>query len=199
MTSPLQAIHVRNTLTYAGLLLGCGAIYAALLDRAAVAGALISLAVIADTFDGRFSRLFTVTGSEPAVGAELDSLCDACTFGIAPVVCTAALTMDAHPGPLVWMASFLYLMSALTRLAFYNVTHDVIRGFVGIPAPVAALIWSSTLYFSSNPAALSVVLLGTGIGMISPVRIPRPVGAGLALFALWPVIVVAGYVLAGAR
>ena len=57
----------------------------------AAAGALIALAAIADTFDGRFARLFAADAGQVGLGAELDSLCDACTFGLAPVVCTAAL------------------------------------------------------------------------------------------------------------
>jgi CDP-diacylglycerol--serine O-phosphatidyltransferase len=199
MTHPAHAFHQRNALTYVGLMLGCGAVSAALSHYAAIAGALVALAVIADTFDGRFSRLFSTRGIEPAVGVQLDSLCDGCTFGMAPVVCTAALAVQTHAGALVWMAGCIYVTSALTRLAFFNVTHDGIQGFVGIPAPVAALIWSTALCFTSSPFTLAIVLLATAVGMISAVRIPRPVGAWLGVFALWPVLVVAGHVISGNR
>ena len=198
MRSPARAFHPRNILTYAGLLLGCGAGSAALLGHIGAAGALVALAVIADTFDGRFARLFPTRGLEPAIGVELDSLCDACTFGMAPVISTAVLAVHAHSGVLIWVAGFFYLMAALTRLAFYNVTHDGLPGFVGIPVPVAALIWSSTLCFTSNPNALALALVSTGTAMIAPLPIPRPAGAGLLLFALWPVAVAAGHV-AGAQ
>ena len=120
MRSPARAFHPRNTLTYAGLLLGCGAGSAALLGHIGAAAALVALAVIADTFDGRFARLFSTRGLEPAIGVELDSLCDACTFGMAPVISSAVLGVHAHSGVLIWVARFFYLMAALTRLAFYN-------------------------------------------------------------------------------
>ena len=196
MTSPVHAFHPRNAMTYAGLLLGLSATAAALHGRAAAAGALIALAVIADTFDGRFARLFPPDAGQKALGVELDSLCDACTFGLAPVVCTAAL---AAPGPsaVLWIAGFLYLTSALTRLAFYNVTHDAVRGFIGLPAPVAALMWSSALCFTGSTHALAAVLFGAGAAMIAPWRVPRPIGAGLLAFALWPIAVVAAHL--GAR
>jgi CDP-diacylglycerol---serine O-phosphatidyltransferase len=195
MTSPARAFHPRNAVTYAGLLLGLSATAAALHGHAATAGALLALAVIADTFDGRFARLFPHHGSdEPAAfGVEIDSLCDACTFGMAPVVCTAALAAPGPPGMLCWVAGSLYMVSALTRLAFYNVTHDVVRGFIGLPAPVAALVWSSALWFTGSTDVLAGVLLGAAAAMVAPWRIPRPVGAGLLVFALWPLAVVAGH------
>jgi CDP-diacylglycerol---serine O-phosphatidyltransferase len=194
MISPAHAFHPRNVLTYIGLLLGCSAAAAGLLGHIAAAGALVSLAVIADTFDGRFARLFAARGIEPAIGVELDSLCDGCTFGMAPVVCTAALGMHTHAGALIWIAGFFYVTSALTRLAFYNVTHEVVPGFVGIPVPIAALIWASTLCFTSSANALASILLIAAVAMIAPLRIPRPVGTGLVLFALWPAAVAAGHI-----
>ena len=56
--SPAAAFHRANTLTYLSLLAGVMAIATSLGDRSAVSGALIALAVIADTFDGRFARRF---------------------------------------------------------------------------------------------------------------------------------------------
>jgi hypothetical protein len=37
------------------------------------------------------------------------------------------------------------------------------------------------------------VLAGAGVAMIAPLRIPRPAGAGLLLFALWPVAVIVAH------
>jgi CDP-diacylglycerol---serine O-phosphatidyltransferase len=194
VTSPVRVFHPRNIVTYGGLLLGCGAAAAGLLGHTAWAGALVSLAVIADIFDGRFARLFPADDILPAIGVELDSLCDGCTFGMVPVICTATLAPHSQSGVLFWIAGFFYLTAALTRLAYYNVTHDAVRGFVGIPVPVAALIWSSTLCFTSSPIALALALLATAIAMIAPLRIPRPAGGGLLVFALWPLLVAAGHI-----
>jgi CDP-diacylglycerol--serine O-phosphatidyltransferase len=190
MTSPLRAFHPRNAVTYAALLLGTSAVAAALLGHTSTAGAFVAVAVIADTFDGRFARLFPANELQPAIGVELDSLCDSCTFGMAPVICTAAISSGNSAAPWIWLAGFLYLFSAVTRLAFYNVTHASVRGFVGLPVPVAALVWSSALCFTSSPTVLATVLVAGAIAMVGPWPIPRPTGAGLLLFALWPLGVV---------
>ena len=61
-------------------------------------------------------------------------------------------------------------------------------GFVGIPAPAAALAWSSALAF--NPSVTTVTLLAAALGaaMIAPLTIPRPGRAGLTVFAAWPLV-----------
>ena len=56
--SPLAAFHRANALTYVSLLASIAAIAAAFRGGASHAGALIAVAVIADTFDGRFARMF---------------------------------------------------------------------------------------------------------------------------------------------
>ena len=192
--SPAGNFHPRNALTYAGLLLGLAAIAAAISGHPAAAGALIALAAIADTFDGRFAGLFSADAAQAGFGAELDSLCDACTFGLAPVVCTAALAGTAPSIGWCWGAGCLYLGAAVTRLAFYNVTHQRLQGFIGLPAPVAALLWSSGLCFTDRPTVLAGVLAATGVAMVSPLRIPRPAGAGILLFASWPLAVAAAHI-----
>jgi phosphatidylserine synthase len=191
MTSPAVAVRLRNTVTYAGLGLGLAAMAAAGRGHQGSAGALVALAVIADTFDGRFARRFSRRdGREDAsIGAELDSLCDACTFGVAPVICTVIANTGVPSGPALWVAGGLYVASAVTRLAFYNATHMTTPGFIGLPVPVAALVWSSALCVTRQPLALAAVLVVAAAAMVAPWRIARPTGAGLAAFVLWPVFV----------
>jgi hypothetical protein len=57
----------------------------ALLGHLGAAGALVALAVIA-TVRWPFRTSVPARGLEPAIGVELGSLCDACTFGMAPVI-----------------------------------------------------------------------------------------------------------------
>src|SRR5215468_9597098 len=63
------------------------------LDRIflAASGWLIIAAMLFDTLDGFFARLFKAAGR---LGAELDSLCDAVSFGAAP----AFLLLQLGPG-----------------------------------------------------------------------------------------------------
>lgn len=191
-SSPLAAFHRANAFTYASLAAAVGAIAAATHGAADGASALVAAAVIADTFDGRFARLFERSESERAFGAQLDSLADAIAFGASPAVCTMLLVPAARGFELIWwLAVVLFAASAITRLAFFNVTHEVVDGFVGLPAPVAALIWSSSLLAHPTPAASAAVLACLAAAMVLPVHIPRPRGVALALFTLWPIAVIA--------
>jgi phosphatidylserine synthase len=160
--------------------------------RSALSGALIALAVIADTFDGRFARLFVRSPAEREIGVQLDSLSDAIAFGIAPCICLASL---APNGPrwmefAWWIGTFMFAACAITRLAFYNVTHDAATGFIGLPVPVAALVASSVLLLPPSAGAAAAALLLTAAAMVMPLPIPRPTGYGLAAFVLWPTVLV---------
>lgn len=193
MASPADPFDRRNLLTYVSLLCGVGAVAAASAGRAWAAGLAIAVAVMADTFDGRFARRF---GSDPrrnALGTELDSLSDAIAFGIAPPLCSVLL-LNAGLGPVgvaLWLAVFVHAACAVTRLAAFNVdaTAGTHGDFIGIPVPLAALIWSTALLVQPSAAVILGVILVTAAAMVLPIRIPRPTGAGLAVFVLWPLAV----------
>jgi CDP-diacylglycerol--serine O-phosphatidyltransferase len=193
-SSPLRAFQAANALTYASLCAAIGAIGCAIGGRAAEAGACIALAVIADTFDGRFARGFVRDNWQRAFGVQLDSLCDAIAFGVAPVVCASVLVTGIDRGtPLLsilwWSSAAAYAACAVTRLAFYNLTHDSSAGFVGLPVPVAALLWATALLFAPGAAASIALFATTAAAMVLPLPIPRPTGLGLAAFACWPLAV----------
>jgi CDP-diacylglycerol--serine O-phosphatidyltransferase len=189
-TSPAAAFHRANSLTYLSLLAGVLAIAASLEDRSAVSGAFIALAVIADTFDGRFARMFVRSPAEREIGVQLDSLSDAIAFGIAPCVCLASLGAGGPPAITWWIATFVFAACSITRLAFYNVTHDATAGFIGVPVPVAALVASSVLLLAPSGGVAAAALLLTAAAMVMPLPIPRPTGYGLAAFVLWPTALV---------
>ena len=190
--SPLGAFHRANALTYLSLLAGVTAVASATVGDPTATAALIAIAVVADTFDGAFARRFARTADETAFGAQLDSLSDAVAFGAAPAVSMAILVPDGHwtVETVWWLGVFAYTACAITRLAFYNLTSDVTPGFVGLPAPIAALLWASVLLLDPAPPVSAAVLLVAACGMVAPLGIPRPSGAGLAAFALWPMLIV---------
>jgi len=105
----------------------------------ASSGWLICAAMLFDTLDGFFARLFKAAGR---FGAELDSLCDAISFGAAP----AFILLQVGPGrdqPLLHQilaaVASLYMMCAILRLARFNV--ELVEGskkFRGLPSPAAA-------------------------------------------------------------
>src|SRR6478735_1795080 len=111
-------------------------------DTAAV---LIGVAMVVDTLDGFFARL---THSQSAFGAELDSLADVVSFGVAPAI--MAFSWGLWPlGRLGWAAGFIYVTAAAMRLARFNIqasTHTDKRYFAGMPSPAAAAVIASTVY-----------------------------------------------------
>jgi CDP-diacylglycerol--serine O-phosphatidyltransferase len=189
MTSPAGAFDLRNLLTYASLLFALAGIAVAQRGHAGAAGALLAAAAMADTLDGRFARRFEASAVRCAFGAELDSLSDAIAFGVAPVVCATLLAPATGSVGLAlwWLGAFAYAACAITRLGFYNVTASQARGFVGLPVPVCALIWSTALLARPTPLAGSVVMVACAAAMVAPIRLPRPAGVGFAIFLAWPV------------
>jgi CDP-diacylglycerol--serine O-phosphatidyltransferase len=197
MTSPADAFDRRNLLTFASLMCGVAAIAGANEGKASVAGFFIAAAVIADTFDGRFARRFGNDPQRRALGIELDSLADAIAFGIAPPLCAALLLhqdMDVT-GAALWGTVFVHAACAITRLASFNLDAAASPpgGFIGIPVPLAALIWATALLVQPSAAATSALILVTAAAMVLPLRVPRPTGAGLVLFTCWPVAVAFGH------
>ncbi len=110
---------------------------------------LIFLGMVFDVLDGRVARMAKLTSR---FGAELDSLSDIVTFGVAPALLAKSL-MDVGnwPAALVrvgWVMLALYVAAAAVRLARYNVEAispaDGSVGkkgkdyFVGLPSPAAA-------------------------------------------------------------
>jgi len=101
------------------------------------AGLLIFGGMLFDALDGSAARL---TGMASRFGAELDSLCDAVTFGVAPAVIVWRIS-DAIPQRLTWAIGVLFALCVLIRLARFNVEtpeDDDHEGFEGLPSPAAA-------------------------------------------------------------
>ncbi len=104
-----------------------------------VAGTLIFAGMLFDALDGSAARM---TGQESQFGAELDSLCDAVTFGTAPaVIVWRYADGQAIPLKLSWAIGVLFALCVLIRLARFNVEtdeDDTHEGFDGLPSPAAA-------------------------------------------------------------
>jgi CDP-diacylglycerol---serine O-phosphatidyltransferase len=109
----------------------------------ALSGWLIVGAMLFDALDGYVARL-TKTASK--FGGELDSLCDAISFGAAPAYLMLHLGPSAgsHPrlAQVVPAIAVLYLVCALLRLARFNVNSNIPdpaahKRFQGLPSPAA--------------------------------------------------------------
>ena len=100
-------------------------------------GMLIFGGMLFDALDGSAARM---TGQETEFGAQLDSLCDAVTFGTAPAVIIWRIS-DALPQRFLWAVGVLFTLCVLMRLARFNVEtdeEDSHETFEGLPSPAAA-------------------------------------------------------------
>ncbi|HXQ29209.1 MAG TPA: CDP-diacylglycerol--serine O-phosphatidyltransferase [Gemmatimonadales bacterium] len=112
------------------------------------AGWYIVFAAVLDVLDGRFARLSN-TGSR--FGAELDSLVDVVSFGVAPAFLLYMLAF-ANAGQAEWIFCYFYVMAATIRLARFNVTQagTAKRAFIGMPSPAAAVTLATYFPFTQT-------------------------------------------------
>ncbi|HYO26036.1 MAG TPA: phosphatidylcholine/phosphatidylserine synthase [Lacipirellulaceae bacterium] len=108
-------------------------------------GGLIFLAMLFDVFDGKVARMAKVTSD---FGAQLDSLCDLVSFGVAPGILLVKMCPQFAEewGEAIWCIAALFACCAAMRLARFNVETD--EGddhawFEGLPSPAAASIVAS--------------------------------------------------------
>ncbi|MAT14822.1 MAG: CDP-diacylglycerol--serine O-phosphatidyltransferase [Planctomyces sp.] len=102
-----------------------------------IAAALIYLAMLFDALDGRVARWAKQTSD---FGAQLDSLCDAISSGVAPAFLMLQYSRE-YPSRFSWMIAALFVLCAVLRLARFNVEtdeEDTHQFFSGLPAPAAA-------------------------------------------------------------
>jgi CDP-diacylglycerol--serine O-phosphatidyltransferase len=101
----------------------------------------IVLAGVLDGIDGRIARLLK---AQSRFGAELDSLADSLSFGMAPALILFLWSLQGLPR-FGWFASLAFAICCALRLARFNARIDIddqphkSAGFLtGVPAPVGA-------------------------------------------------------------
>jgi len=119
-----------------------------------IAAWLLLAGMVCDAVDGQLARMTRRTSD---FGAQLDSLCDAISFGVAPAIIALrtfqsvlfpivgevdVLARTALAGRVVWFIAALYACCAILRLARFNVETDPDPDshmvFKGLPSPAAA-------------------------------------------------------------
>jgi len=157
---------------------------------------LLPLALVCDVLDGYVARLNRRRQS--ALGADLDSLADVISFGVAPAV--LGFTLGLRGGWDMLILTY-FVVCGVSRLARFNVTADAladettgkVKYFEGTPIPTSlaiVLVLGAALYSGSidenlwlgamriGPATLhplSLLYAASGSAMISAtLRIPKP-------------------------
>ncbi len=145
---------------------GEGAAATWIANNLVIAAWMIFVGMVFDALDGRIARM---TGQTSEFGAQLDSLCDAVTFGIAPAILMLRtvqaelfpfvgevdiLPQAAMAGRAVWFIAAVYSSCAILRLARFNVenTPDLSSHleFKGMPSPAAAMTVASLVLLHAH-------------------------------------------------
>lgn len=150
-----------------------------------VSACLIFLAMVFDACDGRVARMTGVTSD---LGANLDSLCDAISFGLAPAVVLFQLLNGSVLMPVLWVAGVFYVGCAVYRLARFNVetgdhSEDAHLWFSGLPSTGAATVvclgvfacWLAPSALALPIAAYTIVVASMVASalMVSRIRFPH--------------------------
>jgi CDP-diacylglycerol---serine O-phosphatidyltransferase len=156
-----------NGCTIGSLSLGIAAIFLAMRGADLRLAALCLIACV--VFDGLDGALARRLGVASPFGAQMDSLADMCSFGVAAPVVVYAWLAGAAPAAVVVPACALVAVCAAIRLARFNVSPKDGRFFCGVPTTmVAAVLALGTLISPTVPVGVqiaAVVLLA--LAMVS--------------------------------
>lgn len=124
------------------------------------ASVLIGIAAMIDFLDGFVARL--LKASSP-LGAQLDSLADVVSFGVAPAMIvyqflrfSFAQQEDGLDVSIIWLLpAFIIPCAGAYRLARFNIDTEQSYGFKGVPIPAAGLLLASfpLIYFYGSDHA----------------------------------------------
>ena len=140
--------HIPNIITLFNMLSGVLSIYAAMRGYLDLAAYLIFIAGILDFFDGFAARLLN---AKSEIGAELDSLADVVSFGVAPGFILFQMINLSNSQPIDFMddfniipfIAFIVPAFAALRLAKFNVDEEQTDSFLGLPTPALAIFIAS--------------------------------------------------------
>lgn len=197
---------VPSIITLLALASGMTAIRFAVAGKFDAAVLAIMLAAILDILDGRVAILFKATSK---FGAELDSLSDLTSFGVAPAIMMYLWSLQ-FGGSLGWLATLIFVLCSALRLARYNTISDALpetasprakKTFVGVPTPAGAglvlmpMIFSvewETDWLAGEPKFLALWTAIIALLMVS--RLPTPALKGWRLPApfVLPVLIFVG-------
>ncbi len=181
---------IPNILTLLALSAGLTAIRFGLQAKWEAAVFSVLFAAILDGLDGRIARMLKATSK---FGAELDSLSDFVSFGVAPAMVLYLWTMQSA-GSLGWALVLLFAVCCALRLARFNTMIGqpdlppwAYNFFTGVPTPAGAglvlvpMMLSFELGggFFDRPFVVAVFLVGTSFLMVS--RLPTYSFKGLRI------------------
>ncbi len=202
MTSPsvrrsaLSFVYDRaNLLTLAGLVCGILAIWFSVRGAYAAATTALLWALFCDWFDGPLARRIPDrTDEDQAFGAQLDSLTDIVSSGLAPAMLLISIG-DFEP----WFlpGAFLLVVAGAIRLAHFNVFGHEGGAYSGLPIDSNIIVVTALFPFrellghDAFSWVLYVAVITLAILNVAPFRMPKLVGGWYYIVAIYVVAMTA--------
>lgn len=150
--------NIPNSITCMNIAAGCMAVICAFkgseslwgLNGYGWASIFIGIAAVMDFMDGFAARLLHAYSD---MGKELDSLCDAVSFGVAPSMMLYNYLQEAAPEKWVCWLALLIPIAGVLRLAKFNIDTRQTTSFIGLPIPANAIFWIGFLAFCQEGAS----------------------------------------------
>ena len=157
--------NIPNAITSLNLLCGCLACIAAFHYNDTMYGTalkgyqwafiFIAMGALADFCDGLVARALHAVSN---IGAELDSLADLVSFGLAPAMVLYNMMLGYGLGHWALVTMLLPVFGAI-RLARFNVDPAQVTVFTGLPIPSNAIFWIGfTAWYATHPVPLWLVV-----------------------------------------
>ena len=138
--------HIPNTITSMNLLCGVLGVISAMNGALDAAFLWMLCGAVCDFFDGLVARALNVSS---AIGKELDSLADMCTFGVLPsIMLHKTLVLAGQPLYISLIPLVIAAFSGL-RLAKFNIDERQTENFIGLATPSCAMICGGAAMYSS--------------------------------------------------
>lgn len=190
-------------LTYISLLVSVQGFYFALDGKLLLAMVCLLGSGVCDMFDGMIARKRKhSTLEEKRFGIQLDSLCDIVCFGVLPAVVGVKTVMTDDTNfalqIVTGVAGGLFVLCALIRLAYFNVTEETRqateggcrKAYMGVPVTTVAMVFP--LVFALSPWlpqiatqwAYTALLVASALAFILPVRVPKPRAVGKSIMGV---------------
>lgn len=192
-------------LTYIGVASAVVGAGLAMYDRTSMAIVCLMISGFCDLFDGTIARTRKRNEMEKKFGIQIDSLADLVCFGMLPAVIGFSIGLTHWYETVALVA---YVLAALIRLAYYNVTEDELqfsenaprKYYDGLPVTTVALI--IPLIYTLRPIMksgflllYSLSLLAIAVAFLSKIKVRKPGMKGMIAAACCGAIVLVGLII----
>lgn len=172
-----------NAVTMFGLISAVTSCFLAANGNFKFAVFMLFFAFLCDSFDGKIARAEkNRTPKQKFYGVQLDSLCDAISFGFVPCFVAFSFGFDGWLDVLIYC---IFILCGVIRLAYFNTLSNekpgkTMKYFKGVPipasVPIITILFVLTTFIAPEVMVwlFRITLLTLAIGYIFNIKIKKP-------------------------